>query len=80
MLYKWEEEPGGTIEWGKIHLLSLRLGGEEFVTIRYVEPAFDPARVRLVCANPGYPPLEVSRTEITALARIKSRLHCDPLG
>lgn len=79
VLYKWEEDPAGAIEWGKIHLLSLRMRGEEFVTIRYVEPAFDPACVRLVCANPSYPPQEVARMQIAALARIESRLHCDPV-
>lgn len=80
VLYKWEEEPSDAIEWGRLYLLSLRLGDEEFVTIGYAEPALDPARVRLVRANSGYPPQEISRTEILALARIKSRLHFDPLG
>lgn len=80
VLYKWEDDPSGAIEWGKPYLLSLRIGGREFVTIRYVEPAPDPARLRLFGADYAVVPQEVSRAEITALARIKSRLHCDPLG
>lgn len=80
VLYKWEEDASGAIEWGCLYLLSLHIGGDEFVTIQYLEPAFDRGRVRLVCANPRYAAQEISREEIVALARIKSRLHCDPLG
>ncbi len=67
------------IFWGDMYLLSIDIDGEEFVTVKYIQRADDPSRVKLVSQNPHHAEKEIDITRIRAIALVKASIRMNSM-
>ena len=80
VLYK--EVPNGSknIFWGEMYLLSFRIDGESYITIKYIQKTDDDRYVRLVSHNPLHSPKDIPIDSIQALALVKASIRFNTMG
>lgn len=80
VLYKEVSNSIDNILWGEMYLLSFRLDGEEYITIKYIQKADDERCVRLVSQNTYYGPKDIPVSSIRALALVKASVRYHTMG
>jgi transcriptional regulator with XRE-family HTH domain len=67
------------IFWGDMYLLSIRVDGEEYVTIRYLHRSERPGCVTLASENSAFADKEVELTRICAIALVKASIRINAM-
>jgi hypothetical protein len=63
------------IFWGNMYLISMEMGGEEYITVRYIRKSEKAGMVLLVGENPLYAEKEVELSKIKAIAFVKASIR-----
>ena len=74
VMYKKKELTLDSILWGEIYLLSFDSDGDTYTSVKYIQKADEPDKVRLVSFNPSFAPKDIPLSSITALALVKASL------
>ena len=74
IMYKKKDPLKDGFIWGEIYLLSFTSGEDTYTTIKYIQQASTPEKVRLASYNQAFAAIEVPIASITALALIKASL------
>lgn len=80
VLYRQVVPSMENILWGEMYLLSFTAGGEDFITIKYIQKAEAEGYVRLVSHNPHHSPKDIPADTIRALALIKASVRYNTMG
>ncbi len=67
------------IFWGDMYLLSIDIDGEEFVTVKYIQRADDPSKVKLVSQNAHHAEKEIDIARIRAIALVKASIRMNSM-
>ncbi|RWW91833.1 S24 family peptidase [Flavobacterium cerinum] len=73
--YKQIHDIENDIFWGEMYLLSIDVGGEELVTIKYVQKSEKEGYIKLVSQNRHHQDKDVKISKIRALAIIKASVR-----
>jgi phage repressor protein C with HTH and peptisase S24 domain len=79
VLYKQVHDISNGIFWGEMYLLSVDLGGEEYVTVKYIQKSDIPDCVRLVSYNQHHGDKDVLLSSIRALAFVKASVRVNSM-
>lgn len=80
VLYKEVLNGSKNIFWGEMYLLSFRIDGESYITIKYIQKTDDDRYVRLVSHNPHHSPKDIPIDSIQALALVKASIRFNTMG
>lgn len=78
IVYKELADPNNII-FGEMYLISIKMEGEPYVTIRYINQSEQPGYYKLISHNPNYDPKEVLISSIDAVALIKVNIRKNTL-
>jgi len=79
VLYKQLNDIRNEIFWGEMYLLSLDVGGEEYVTVKYIRKSSQDGFVVLASQNPDHQDKEVAIDQIKALALVKASIRINAM-
>lgn len=79
VLYKQMDDPGD-IFWGDMYLLSLNVGGEEYIMVKYIHKSDKPGFIRLVSQSPAHDDKDVQVSKIMALGFVKAIIRMNRPG
>ncbi len=79
VLYKQLHDFKNEIFWGEMYLLSLNVGGEEYVTVKYVRKSGNAAKIILASHNPDHQDKEIGLDKINALALVKASIRINAM-
>lgn len=79
VMYKEVRDILNGIFWGEMYLLSIDLGGEEYVTVKYVHRADTTGFIRLVSENKHHQDKEVQIAQVRALALVKASIRMNAM-
>jgi len=80
VMYKQVNDIANNIFWGEMYLLSIALGDEEYVTVKYVQKAQEPGMVTLVSQNKAHQDKEVEISKIRAMALVKASIRMNAMS
>lgn len=70
----------GDIFWGDMYLLALDVGGDEYVTVKYVHRSDRPGYVRISSYNRQYADQDIEMSKIRAIAFIKASVRMNSIS
>lgn len=73
--YKQIHDIENDIFWGEMYLISVDMGGEELVTIKYIQKSEKEGYIKLVSQNRHHQDKDVKMSKIRALAIIKASVR-----
>ncbi|RZJ69500.1 MAG: helix-turn-helix transcriptional regulator [Flavobacterium sp.] len=79
VLYKQVNDVVNDIFWGEMYLLSIEIGGEEYVTVKYIQKSAEPHLIKLVSQNKAHQDKEVELDKIRALALVKASIRMNAM-
>lgn len=79
VLYKEVKDIANGIFWGEMYLLSVSVGDEEYITVKYIQKSSDPECVKLVSENKHHQEKEVHLSTIRALAMVKASIRMNAM-
>jgi phage repressor protein C with HTH and peptisase S24 domain len=79
VLYKIIEDVPNGIFWGEMYLLGIDMGGEEYITVKYIHQSDKEGFIKLVSENPHHQHKEVAVDKIRALALIKASIRINAM-
>jgi len=79
VLYKKVNDIENGIFWGEMYLLSVAVGGEEYVTVKYIQKSDIPDHVRLVSYNQHHSDKDILISSIRALAFVKASVRVNSM-
>lgn len=79
VLYKRVDDILNCIFWGEMYLISVDMGGEEYVTVKYIQKSDQPDYIRLVSYNQHHDDKDVPVSKIRALAFIKASIRINSM-
>lgn len=79
VLYKEVQDVVNSIFWGEMYLLSVSVGDEEYITVKYIHRADEPNRIKLVSENKKHQDKEVDIAQIRALALVKASIRINAM-
>ena len=80
VMYKEINDIANGIFWGEMYLLSIDMGGEEYITVKYIQKASDSQYIRLVSENKHHQDKEVSLAQVKALALVKASIRINAMN
>lgn len=80
VMYKQVNDIFNNIFWGEMYLLSIAMGDEEYVTVKYVQKAEEPGMVTLVSQNKAHQDKEVEISKIRAMALVKASIRMNAMS
>lgn len=80
VMYKQVNDITNNIFWGEMYLLSIAIGDEEYVTVKYVQKAQEPGMVTLVSQNKAHQDKEVEISKIRAMALVKASIRMNAMS
>lgn len=80
VLYKQVHDIQNEIFWGEMYLLSIDMGGEEYITVKYIQKSEQNGCVRLVSQNKHHQDKDVSISKIRALALVKASIRINSMN
>lgn len=80
VMYKQVNDITNNIFWGEMYLLSIAIGDEEYVTVKYVQKAQEPDMVTLVSQNKAHQDKEVEISKIRAMALVKASIRMNAMS
>ncbi|MES2485426.1 MAG: S24 family peptidase, partial [Bacteroidota bacterium] len=75
IMYKIIEDITNGIFWGEMYLLGVNIGGEEYITVKYIRRSERKGHVILASENPHHQDKEVSLADIRAMALVKGSIR-----
>ena len=79
VLYKIIEDIANGIFWGEMYLLSIVMGDEEYITVKYIQQADKEGYIKLVSHNPRHQDKDIAINEVRALALIKASININAM-
>lgn len=79
VMYKAINDIANGIFWGEMYLLSIDMGGEEYITVKYVQKADDKQYIKLVSENKHHQDKEVQLAQVKALALVKASIRINAM-
>lgn len=79
VMYKEISDIANNIFWGEMYLVSIDLGGEEYVTVKYLQRGQTPETILLVSENKHHQSKEVGFENIRALALVKASIRMNAM-
>jgi len=79
VMYKIVNDIQTGIFWGEMYLLGIDMGGEEYITIKYIHKSDTEGTIRLVSENPQHQDKEVALNNIRALALVKASIRINAM-
>lgn len=79
VMYKQIEDIANGIFWGEMYLLGVDLGGDEYITVKYIHRSEKDGCVKLVSENKSHQPKEIEMANIRALALIKASIRMNAM-
>lgn len=79
VMYKQIEDIANGIFWGEMYLLGVDLGGDEYITVKYIHKSEKDGCVKLVSENKSHQPKEIEMANIRALALIKASIRMNAM-
>jgi phage repressor protein C with HTH and peptisase S24 domain len=80
VLYKEVHDMKNEIFWGEMYLLSIDMGGEEYVTVKYIQKSDLEGNVRLVSQNKHHQDKDVQVAKIRAMALVKASIRINSMN
>lgn len=80
VLYKQVQDIANDIFWGEMYLLGIDLGGEEYITVKYIHKGEAPGMVKLVSENKYHQDKEIEIAKIRALALVKASIRMNAMN
>lgn len=80
VLYKEVNDIQNEIFWGEMYLLSIDMGDEEYVTVKYIQKSEVAGSVRLVSQNKHHQDKDVQITKIRAMALVKASIRINSMN
>lgn len=80
VLYKEINDIKNEIFWGEMYLLSIDMGGEEYITVKYIQKSEFDGNVRLVSQNKHHQDKDVELSKIRALALVKASIRINSMN
>lgn len=75
IMYKIIDDITNGIFWGEMYLLGVNMGGEEYITVKYIRRSDKRGYVILASENPHHQDKEVAVADIRALALVKGSIR-----
>lgn len=79
VMYKQLQDIKNEIFWGEMYLLGLDVGGEEYITVKYIRKAKKAGFVILASHNPDHQDKEIEIDKIKALALVKATIRINSM-
>lgn len=79
VLYKRIDDVVNGIFWGEMYLLGVDLGGEEYITVKYIHRSPNEGCVKLVSENKNHQEKEIEINRIRALALVKASIRMNAM-
>lgn len=79
VMYKILDDIKNSIFFGEMYLLGLDLGGDEYITVKYIHKSDQQDYIKLVSENPKHQPKEVPMAAIRALALVKGSIRINSM-
>jgi phage repressor protein C with HTH and peptisase S24 domain len=79
VLYKRVDDIINCIFWGEMYLISVDMGGEEYVTVKFIQKSDQPDFIRLVSHNQHHDDKDVPVSKIRALAFVKASIRINSM-
>ena len=79
VLYRQMHDIANDIFWGEMYLISVEVGGEEFIAVRYIQKSEVSDHVKLVSYNEHHQPKDVHQKKIRALALVKASIRINSM-
>lgn len=79
VLYKEVQDIKNSIFWGEMYLLSVSVGDEEYITVKYIHRADDPSQIRLVSENKKHQDKDIDIAQIRAMALVKASIRINAM-
>ncbi|MCH4824264.1 XRE family transcriptional regulator [Gramella lutea] len=78
--YKQISDFKNDIFWGEMYLVSIEVGGEEWVSVKYIQKSdMGPEYIRLVSQNQHHQPKDVKLDRVRALALVKASIRINAM-
>jgi len=79
VMYKIIDDVTNNIFWGEMYLLGIDMGGEEYITVKYIHKSDMVDYVKLVSENPRHQDKDVALSSIRALALVKGSIRINAM-
>lgn len=79
VLYKEVQDIANSIFWGEMYLLSISVGDEEYITVKYIHRSEYPGCVKLVSENKKHQDKDVEMAQIRAMALVKASIRVNAM-
>ena len=79
VMYKVIEDIVNGIFWGEMYLLSIAMGSEEYITVKYIKQSDKEGYVKLVSHNPQHQDKDIAINKIRALALVKASIRINAM-
>jgi len=79
VMYKIIDDIVNGIFWGEMYLLGVDIGGEEYITVKYINRSDKEGYVKLVSENTHHQPKDVALDKIRALALVKANIRINAM-
>ncbi|MCR5861124.1 S24 family peptidase [Flavobacterium sp. J372] len=79
VLYKEVNDIATQIFWGEMYLLSVDMGGDEYVTVKYVHRSDENGSIKLVSENKRHQDKDVPMDSVRAMALVKASVRMNAM-
>lgn len=79
VMYKILDDFKNSIFYGEMYLLGLDMGGDEYITVKYIHRSDEKDYIKLVSENPSHQPKEVPLQSVRALALVKGSIRINAM-
>ena len=79
VMYKIIEDIPNSIFWGEMYLLGIDMGGEEYITVKYIQQSDKEGYIKLVSQNPQHQDKDIAIDKIRAFALIKASIRINAM-
>lgn len=79
IMYKIIEDIENGIFWGEMYLLGIDMGGEEYITVKYIRRNERKGYITLASENPSHQDKEIAMADIRALALVKGSIRINAM-
>lgn len=75
VMYKILQDIANSIFYGEMYLLGIDMGGDEYITVKFIHKSEKEGHIKLVSENPAHQPMDVRLDKVRALALVKASIR-----